>query len=241
LSRNGGEYAAVVAGLHFVRGQWTAVVDDDGQQAAADVVLLFRAAETGAFDVVYGRYRKQRQPWHRRLVSRLHNTAAVWLLGKPRELYLSSFKVLSRFIVDQLCEHIGPFSYLDGFILGTTTRIAQVDVEHQPRLAGRSGYSFSKLLRLWFEAVLGYSPLPFRAARLLGVVVASLGVCEAVAAAAAGPADRTTFNCGVLLLACGAILTTLGFVGEVVRRGLATRPHCKIHNVRYVLRGSSRD
>ena len=46
------------------------------------------------------------------------------MLGKDTRLYLSSFKALSRFIVDKLARYEGPFPYIDGLVLRVTPQHA---------------------------------------------------------------------------------------------------------------------
>ena len=36
------------------------------------------------------------------------------MLGKPAGLYLSSFKVMNRFIVEEITRYRGAFPYIDG-------------------------------------------------------------------------------------------------------------------------------
>ena len=168
LSRNFGEHPAVMAGLHETRGRYAIVLDDDGQHPPQEAVRLWRAIRERGCDVVYGRYREKRHHWFRNIGSRLNGAAATWLLRKPRHLYLSSFKAISSFVVREVTRYEGPFPYIDGLIFQVTDRIEQIDVEHGPRQAGRSGYTFRKLVRLWMNMFLGFSTAPLRAAVMLG-------------------------------------------------------------------------
>ena len=61
---------------------------------------------------------------------------ATRALGKPPDLYLSSFKVLSRFLVREVVRYTGPDPYLDAIILRTTRNIGVVAVRHEPRASG---------------------------------------------------------------------------------------------------------
>jgi undecaprenyl-phosphate 4-deoxy-4-formamido-L-arabinose transferase len=189
---------------------------------------------------VFGRYTRRRHPWHRRLVSKLHNVAARRLFGKPPGLYLSSFKVLNRYLIDRLGEAGGAFLNIDALVLQMTDRVGQVDVGHRDRRAGQSGYTYRKLFGVWCEACFGYSMLPFRAAMFVGGATA-LGTLAAflygVAARAFGygvpVAAAEVASLGTLLL--GLILFYLGLLCEcVVRRGNVgdTAPS----SVRYVFR-----
>ncbi|MHB8903355.1 MAG: glycosyltransferase family 2 protein, partial [Thermoguttaceae bacterium] len=149
LSRNFGEHAAVLAGLRRTRGEFVATLDDDGQNPPDQIPLLLEYARLHRLDVVYGRYREKHHSLLRNGGSWLTNAVATFVLKKPPDLYLSSFKVMSRFLVDVLGEYRGPYPYLDGLILQATQRFGQVVVEHRQRQLGRSGYNLRRLLRLW--------------------------------------------------------------------------------------------
>ena len=60
--------------------------------------------------------------------------------------------MVNRFLADQIAAYDGPYPYVDGVILAATSRLAQIDVLHRARLAGRSGYTLHKLFRLWRTA-----------------------------------------------------------------------------------------
>jgi undecaprenyl-phosphate 4-deoxy-4-formamido-L-arabinose transferase len=174
LARNYGEHSAVLAGLAQVRGRIVAIIDDDGQQDPDDLLQMVRLLQSTQGDVVYGVYRHKHHPVHRQFLSWLSGQTARLLLGKPAELYLSSFKVMSRFVVDRITQYRGPFPYLDGLILQSTNRIFQVQVRHRSRLAGRSGYTFPRLMRLWMNMAVGFSILPLRLSLWVGLAAATI-------------------------------------------------------------------
>ena len=134
LARNFGEHAAVLAGLHQTKGRYVAVLDDDGQNPPEEVRRLHRAIVAEGKDVVYGRYRVKKHGWFRNLGSRFNDRVANVMLGKPRGLYLSSFKIMNRFVVEEITRYHGAFPYVDGLILRTTQSLGQVEVEHRDRV-----------------------------------------------------------------------------------------------------------
>lgn len=229
LARNFGEHHAVLAGLAVTRGEAVAVLDDDGQHPAEEALKLWRALKTTGCDVIYGRYIEKQHNLFRNLGSRFNDVMATWLLRKPADLYLSSFKVMNRFLVDQIVRYRGPFPYVDGLIFWTTRNIGQIDVTHRPRIAGRSGYTLCRLIRLWLNMFLGFSIAPLRVAAALGLATSFFSVL----CLAAIVVDKLWINPGVppgvpTILACitffsGVQLTILGFVGEYVGRSFLTQ------------------
>ena len=224
LSRNFGEHHAVLAALNYVRGRYVAVLDDDGQNRPQDVLRMLAHAQEHNFDVVYGRYRERKHPWLRILGSWFNDKVANCVLGKPAGLYLSSFKVMNRFVVDEITRFNGPYPYLDGLILRATRSIGQIDVDHRPRQAGSSGYTLSKLVGLWLNMVVGFSIVPLRASLALGMTAAILSLLMLLGIVV----DKLWINPQVTVgipsvLACvvffaGVQLMILGVVGEYLGR-----------------------
>lgn len=229
LARNFGEHHAVLAGLAATTGEAVAVLDDDGQHPAEEALKLWQALRMTGCDVIYGRYIEKQHSVFRNLGSRLNDVIATWLLRKPADLYLSSFKVMNRFLVDQIVRYRGPFPYVDGLIFWTTRNIGQIDVLHRPRVAGQSGYTLRKLIRLWLNMFLGFSIAPLRVAAALGLLTSLFSIL----CLAAIVIDKLWINPGVppgvpTILACitffsGVQLTILGFVGEYVGRSFLTQ------------------
>ena len=169
LARNFGEHNAVLCGLRHATGDCAAIIDDDFQNPPEEILALVERLAEG-YDVVYSFYEKKHHSWFRNLGSRFNDRMATWLLKKPRGLYLSSFKVLSAFLVETVTSYDGPYPYLDGLILRGTNNIGRQMCRHAPRQEGRSGYTLPKLVALWLNMFTGHSVVPLRVATLLGFV-----------------------------------------------------------------------
>jgi glycosyltransferase involved in cell wall biosynthesis len=224
LARNFGEHSAVLAGLRRASGRYVAVMDDDGQNPADQLPVLLEHIRTTDLDVVYGRYREKRHSPLRNLGSRFANRIATMVLQKPRDLYLSSFKIMNRFVVDAVTRYQGAFPYIDGLILQTTRRVGQVEVEHREREAGRSGYTLRKLIKLWSNLLLGFSIAPLRLAVIVGLAISVLSVFLLLATIIDKLfiTPHVTFGIPTVLclvtLFAGVQLFVLGLVGEYVGR-----------------------
>jgi glycosyltransferase involved in cell wall biosynthesis len=244
LARNFGEHNAVLAGFKHTCGQYVAVLDDDGQNRAEDALRMFVYAKEHDVDVVYARYRNREHPTFRILGSWFNDKMATLLLKKPRDLYLSSFKVMRRFVVDEIVKYSGPFPYIDGLILRVTRRIGQIDVEHRQRQAGRSGYTLSKLIGLWLNMFVGFSIVPLRLSVVLGMTAAILSLLMFVEIIV----DKIWINPNVTVgipsvLACivffaAVQLVVLGTLGEYVGRMFLHQNGTPQYVVRYSRRMS---
>jgi len=141
LGRNFAEHNAVMAGLWHARGDYAVIMDDDFQNPPEEVSRVVDHAIRHDYDIVYTHSRVRDHHWLRNLGSHLNDRVATFMLDKPRNLYLSSFKCLSRFLVEQILRYRGPYPYLDGLALRCTRNIGTIEVRHAPRREGRSNYT----------------------------------------------------------------------------------------------------
>lgn len=174
LSRNFGEHNAVMAGLNQTSGDYVVVMDDDFQNPPEEVSRLVAEIQKG-FDVVYSRYPVKNDSFFRNVGSYLNGSMARVVLNKPANLYLSSFKVMNSFLVNEIISSKNPNPYLDAIILRTTSAIGMIEVRHDPRQFGRSGYTFKKLAALWGDMLVSYSLIPLRVLAVIGFILTLLG------------------------------------------------------------------
>jgi glycosyltransferase involved in cell wall biosynthesis len=170
LFRNFGEHNAVMAGLNYFTGDAVAIIDDDFQNPPAEIVRLCEELSHG-YDVVYSYYEQKKHSVFRNLGSKFNDWVATILLSKPRKLYLSSFKVMSAPLVKIIIQYNGPFPYIDGIILRSTTNIGKALVQHSEREEGKSNYTLTKLVRLWLNMFTGFSIIPLRLSSYLGFML----------------------------------------------------------------------
>jgi undecaprenyl-phosphate 4-deoxy-4-formamido-L-arabinose transferase len=224
LSRNFGEHNAVMAGFARARGMFVITMDDDLQNPPGEVRRLFEFARDGGWDAVYTYYaHKQHATW-RNLGSRFANWVADQLIDKPRGLYLSSFRCLSRFVCQNVVDNYqGPYPYIDGLVFQVTQNVGRLQVEHLPRTEGRSNYTLRRLVRLWLSMFLNFSVMPLRLATLLGLGFSALGALGAVVVVAEAISDHkppqgyASLMVAILVLA-GVQLVLVGLIGEYLGR-----------------------
>jgi undecaprenyl-phosphate 4-deoxy-4-formamido-L-arabinose transferase len=245
LSRNFGEHNAVLAGFKQARGLYVAVLDDDGQNPPEEVVRMLDELKRKKYDVVYGHYIEKKHSWFRNLGSRFNDRIATLMLHKPKDLYLSSFKVMNRFLVNEIIKYHGPYPYTDGLIYRVTRNIGQIPVEHRASASGPSRYTFRRLVRLWLNMFLNFSIQPLR----LSIYVGLLTSCLSIVALIFIVIDRLWITpnltlgiptvLGTIVLLAGIQLMILGLVGEYLGRLYLDHTGTPQYVVRYVKRGSS--
>ncbi|WP_442510663.1 glycosyltransferase family 2 protein [Novipirellula sp. SH528] len=224
LARNFGEHNAVICGLNHADGRAVAIMDDDAQNPPEEIPRMLQFMQDENLDVVYGRYVDRKHSGWRQWGSYFNDRMAVLMLRKPKDLYLSSFKVLNAFLVAEIVKYRGPFPYIDGLICQSTSRMGQVDVKHDHRVAGESGYTIRKLVSLWLNMFLGFSILPLRLSILLGFFASLVGVIALFAIVIDKIWINPTVTVGIptvivcFVLFSGVQLIVLGTIGEYVGR-----------------------
>jgi glycosyltransferase involved in cell wall biosynthesis len=238
-ARNYGEHNAVLTGWRHASGAHIVNLDDDGQNPPAEAVRLWQEARTTGLDVVFGHYAVKQHSLWRNFGSWLTNRMTDWALEKPAGFYLSSFRCVTAFVAREVAAHTGPYPYIDGLILQVTQRIGSIEVRHEERKAGASGYTLRRLLRLWLSAWVNFSVLPLRVATVLGLVMALAGLVGFgwvvwLRFIDQGPSFGWGSLMAALLVFSGTQLVLLGLIGEYIGRTFLTvnqRPQAVLRQV----------
>ena len=175
LRRNYGEFNAVMCGLNWAYGDYAVMIDDDFQNPPEEILKLLSIAENGRYDVVYTHYAKKQHAPHRNFGSKVVNWITSYLLNKPKDLYLSSFKLIKKDVVEEIIKYQGPYPYIDGLIFRITNNIGKVQVSHLKREEGTSNYTWRKLISLFLNILFCYSSLPIRLFMPIGLGLFLLG------------------------------------------------------------------
>lgn len=222
LAKNFGQHAALMAGYAKTTGEIVVSLDDDGQTPADEVGKLLEEIENGK-DVVYARYANKQHSRFRNFGSRLNERMTRVMLGKPKDLYVSSYFAARRFIVDEMLKYQNSYPYVIGLVLRSTKNIVNVDVTHREREIGTSGYTLSKLISLWMNGFTAFSIKPLRIATLSGAIFAVLsflfGIYTVIKKFVVPdvPVGYSALICATVFMG-GMLMLMLGLAGEYVGR-----------------------
>jgi dolichol-phosphate mannosyltransferase/undecaprenyl-phosphate 4-deoxy-4-formamido-L-arabinose transferase len=169
LARNFGQTAATYCGLAAARGRIVVTMDDDLQHLPEDIPrLLAPMAENRDLEAVFGVPAAYEGGRYRRWLSAAFERLERRVTGRPAEIRVSSFRVLTRNVVDDLLSmgrHRAPVGLT---VIRLTRHVLSVPVDHQPRRHGRSGYGWGALYGMALEHMLGVSLKPLRWLTFLG-------------------------------------------------------------------------
>jgi len=177
LSRNHGHQLAVTAGLSLTRGDNIMIIDADLQDPPELLPEMTARLKEG-FDVVYGRRRTRAKESAFKLVTASFFYKILRLLSDVEiPANTGDFRLMSRRITDRLNAMPEHDRFLRGMVAWLGGRQTEILYDRDPRFAGQTGYTLSKMLRLAANGVVGFSTRPLK----LSVLFAGIGMLIGVA------------------------------------------------------------
>lgn len=222
LSRNFGHQTALTAGLDHARGEAVVMLDADLQDPPELIPRMLDRWRAGC-DVVYA-VRQEREG-----ESRFKLATARWfykLFDKLAQVDLEhnsgDFRLLDRQALDALLSMRERNRFLRGMTVWVGYTQAAVPYNRDPRYAGETKYTLSKMLKFSLDAISSFSHRPLQLATLLGFVISTLAfiaipVVVGLRIAHSYLPGFGTLTIAVLLLG-GIQLIAIGITGEYVGR-----------------------
>lgn len=148
--RNAGQSAALAAGFAAARGAIVVTLDADLQNDPADIpALLARlgdSAATSDCDAVSGVRQRRQDSWVRRISSRVANSVRNWATDEQVSDVGCSLKAYRREVLAGLPMFTGMHRFLPTLVRWNGARLAEVPVNHRPRLHGTAKYGIGNRL-----------------------------------------------------------------------------------------------
>lgn len=234
LTRNFGQQPATLCGLREARGDVVITMDDDLQHDPADIPLLLSRSD---HDIVIAQFERKAHGVLRRLASRAKGRFDEIIIGKPKHLQLTSFRLLSRTTVDGVLSMRTPDPFLPALMFHVTGDVVGVAVNHQPRVRGQSGYTLRRLVRLFSNLIISNSAILLRLVAVAGLLFAFLsfslsGVVIYRKLVHKVAVQGWTSIFVATLLTAGMLLVSFGIVGEYLIRIIHTSESRPTHFVR---------
>lgn len=227
LARNHGQQQATLCGLNYAMGRYTITIDDDLQGSPEDLPKFLDQLRNG-MHVVIGRISQgeKKHCWWRNVGTVINQYLSGRILGKPSDLYLSSYRGFSRYAVEKITGYKGAHPHIAALFLKTVPHryITNVDVAHNLRAdGGASTYSMAKLIKTLSYLLVNHSYLPLRFMIVWGVILSLFGFFFAlwVVLQAILFGHRIVGWSSIAVLIAffsGNILLSLGIVGEYLGR-----------------------
>lgn len=253
--RNYGQTAAFAAGFDYARGNAIVTLDADRQNDPADIPVLLAKLDEG-YDVVNG-WREDRQDnWLRRFPSRVAN----WLIATTTDVHLKdrgcSLRAFRYYVVSELHLYGELHRFIPEMVDFAGFTMAEVPVNHRPRVAGESKYGLSRTFRVILDLITilflrNYGDRPMQLFGRVGILLGGLGlligmyltgikVWAGITGGMAGfnatqIGDRPLLLLGVLLVILGVLFLVMGLIAELIVRTYYESQGLRVYRVREVV------
>ncbi len=170
-ANNFGQHPALLCGFHYVQGDFVITMDDDLQHPPEEIEKLIRVMdERDDVDAIIAKYEERKHSLIRRLGTRVSVFATSRMFPKPKDLEITSFRLMRRFIVDAMLQMDVQKPQIGNLLVQISNRIINVPVRHDSRKVGKSGYSFRKLVQELVYDITVNSSFPLILVRDVGIV-----------------------------------------------------------------------
>jgi len=169
LSRNFGSHAALTAGILSARGDAVATLASDLQDPPKVIIEFIEKWRAGA-EIVWGRRQRREDKGWRILASTLFfRLIRRYAMPRGSRFATGSFFLIDRRVVE--CFRQFPERNRITFALVAWTGFRQdaVMYDRRSRIAGRSGWTFGRMLKSMYDTFIGFSDVPARLMTTLGV------------------------------------------------------------------------
>jgi glycosyltransferase involved in cell wall biosynthesis len=222
LMRNYGQHNSLLCGIRSARGDIIATIDDDLQNPPEEIPHLLAKLREG-YDVVYGTPANETHGFLRGMASRITKLALQATMGAQTARKVSAFRVFRTPLREAFNTYRGPFVSVDVLLTWATTRFAAVEVKHDPRALGQSGYSLGRLIAHAMNMMTGFSALPLQVASIVGFTFTLFGMAALfftlIRYMLHGVAvPGFAFLASIISIFSGAQLFALGVMGEYLSR-----------------------
>ncbi len=154
LRTNSGKSAALATGFRASRATEIVItLDADLQDDPEEIPGMVARLEEG-YDLVSGWKKHRRDPWTKKLPSRIFNIVTSWVTGIRLHDFNSGFKVYRREVVDGIEIHGELHRYIPVLASRMGWRISEHEVRHHPRRFGRSKFGTSRFVNGFLDLLL---------------------------------------------------------------------------------------
>ncbi|RMH69101.1 MAG: glycosyltransferase [Gemmatimonadetes bacterium] len=234
LMRNFGQQAATLCGMARARGDYIITMDDDLQHYPEDIPKLIAQQH---HDIVIIEFRKKYHSAFKRITSKLKGWFDHILIGKPKHIQLSSFRLIRRSVIDAMLTIHTPNPFIPALMFYVSKDIVGVPAEHGKRKEGKTGYTFGKLVRVFSNLIINNSAFLLKSIGYIGITISLFSFLLALyilikkvvwGVAIAGWSSLMV----TILFIGGLLLFAIGVIGEYLLRIISGVEHKPTYVIR---------
>ncbi len=223
LSRNFGHQAALTAGMDQAHGDYVITLDGDGQHPPGMICEMLNMAQHGYEVVLTQRVQDEKSSPFKRFTSSLFYNLINRMGDTHIEPGAADFRLLSRPVVDSLCQMREYHRFLRGMLAWMGFKTVILPYRAEERLGGKSKYTLRKMTRLAMNAIFSFSLIPLYISISLGFLMLLGAVLEVLYVLSLWlTGNQATLAPGwsslmfMMMLIGGILMILLGFIGIYV-------------------------
>jgi len=223
FSRNFGHQVAVTAGLDSCTGNAIVIIDADLQDPPELIVDLYQKWKEG-FEVVYAKRKtREGENFLKKFTAKMFYRALKKITSINIPVDTGDFRLIDRKIVEVLKSMPEQQKFLRGQISWIGFRQTFVEYDRDSRHAGKTGYTYKKMIRFALDGITSFSNLPLKFATATGFLVSGIAFFMILYALYSRfiskeyVAGWTSLMLAVLFIG-GVQLICIGIIGEYISR-----------------------
>lgn len=216
LAKNFGQHRATLCGFHHCTGNYVITIDDDLEHNPKDIAVMYQHIKQQNNDVVYVTPLNVKKSWIRRSLTSFYK-----FISKVENPYAgtgSSFRILTRALVNKITSHHSHLFFIDEIILWYTSSIGLYEAQFHKSQKSVSGYSYGKLVLMSSRVLMISSTMPLKIVKFLGFSVSTVsfiaGLFYFLKKIIFGTQEGFTTIIIAILFSTGLILFCIGVIGE---------------------------
>ncbi|MFA4851734.1 MAG: glycosyltransferase family 2 protein [Bacteroidales bacterium] len=222
LSRNFGHQVAIMAGLQHSKGDLVVMMDADMQHPPEIIPQLIFEYEKG-FDIVNTkRLDSEDTGFFKKISSRCFYRFINFLSDVKIEPAAADFRLMTRKAVNAFLQLEEKDRFTRGLVSWMGFKQSVVEYNASSRFAGKSKYTFRKMLRFGIDGITSFSSKPLRISFYTGFIVFLAGLIYALYAIVQNIKGETvpgwTSILVTVLIIGGIQLLSIGIIGEYIAR-----------------------
>lgn len=223
LSRNHGHQLALTAGLDLCSGEQILIIDADLQDPPELVTEMRETMAREGADVVFAVRRKRAgETLFKKATAAAFYRVLDRLTDTPIPLDTGDFRLMTRRALDALLALPEQARFIRGMVAWIGFRQVPFPYDRAERHAGETNYPLSRMLRLAFDAVTGFSTAPLRFASHASVALAGASLLLLVYILwgyfEGDPVQGWTSTMLVVTVLSAVQMFVLGMIGEYLGR-----------------------
>lgn len=176
FSRNFGHQIAVTAGLDACKGNAVVIIDGDLQDPPELISELYNTYQQG-YDVVYAKRNERKgESMFKKATATLFYRILKKITTVDIPLDTGDYRIINKKVVHYLKQMPEKNKFLRGQIAWLGFKQTHVYFNRDQRKYGKTGYTFSKMLRFALDGITSFSDAPLIWVSRLGILISTIAL-----------------------------------------------------------------